>query len=154
MSSRCAPALVLLLASLAGCGAGARGDAARSGLVVGVTQVGGVPPSRADGTPLLSEAYVVYPDGRLIVTENFADAPWQRRARAAPSEAQQLIALLTSKQWQELPSERREPPAPDDVKLTVEVEGKTVSRWASAQEPIFREVLDVLQRIRISASGV
>src|SRR5687767_11729035 len=144
MSSRSVPAVVLLLASLAGCGAGPRAEAARPGLVVGVTQVGGIPPSRADGTPLLSEAYVVYPDGRLVITENFADAPAHRRARTAQAEARQLISLVTSKQWQELPSERREPPVPDDVKLTVEVEGKTVSRWSSAQEPIFRQVLDVL----------
>ena len=145
---------LLIALALAGCAGAPGAPRAASGVVVGVTQVGGVPPSRADGTPLLSEAYLVYPDGRLVITENFADAPAQRKAQASRAEAARLIGLVSSKAWRELPTERTEPPSPDDVKLTVEVEGKTVSRWSSAQEPIFREVLEVLQRIRIAASGV
>jgi len=102
---------------------------------------------RADGVALLSEAYTIYPDGRVVILENFADNPAQRAARASPEQARKLIGILHSDTWRTLPDESDPPGDGDGVKFTVEIEGKTVSRWESAAEPVFREVLSTLQAI-------
>jgi hypothetical protein len=148
-------ALVPLLL-VAGLGCASRpADAARAegGVVVGVCQVGGVPITRPDGAPLLSEAYVLYPDGQFALTENYGDAPAHRLTRTTEAQTRKLIALLRSPAWQSLAAEPASPPGPDAVRVTIETEGKTVTRWSGAQEPIVRQVIVELQRLRAEMSG-
>ena len=121
----------------------------RASLLVGVCQEGGEPTTRSDGRPLLSEAYLVRGDGEVVIHENYGDVPSERALRTSAARARKLIELLSSPSWQALASEPKAPPlASDDVKVTIEIEGKSVTRWSSRQEPIFREVLGTLAEIR------
>lgn len=108
--------------------------------------------ARADGRPLLSEAYLVRRDGQVVIHENYGDIPSERVARTSAARAKKLIELLSSSAWHDLATEPAAAPRADDVKVTIEVEGKSVTRWSSRQEPIFREVLGPLAEIRSGGS--
>lgn len=122
-------------------------------LVVGVSQRGAEPLARPSGQPLLSEAYVVHRDGRVTLTENYADAPSQRRLLATGAQADKLFDLLRSEAWRALSERPDGMPGSEEVEVTIETEGKVVTRWARVEEPIFREVLATLAAIRRSRHG-
>jgi hypothetical protein len=132
-------------ASLVGCASAT--TAPPPSLLVGVSQEGGVPLGE-DGATLSSAAYLVSRDGRVRMMENYGDKPAERRLSTSPDTARKLIELLSSPAWQELRARPEAAPAEDDVRVTIEIEGKSVTRWSSRQEPIFREVLSRLAEIR------
>src|SRR5262249_17341756 len=116
--------VALLLA--VGCSSGPRSPDPSAGIVVGGTQGGGEPLVRADGVALLSEAYTIYPDGRVVIVENYTDTVLQRAGAATPVQARRLIHILQSDTWRTLPDDADPPVNPDDVKFTIDTEGKSV----------------------------
>lgn len=140
------------LAALLGCTGSAtpRSDGA---LIVGVAQLGGARIGRADGSALNSEAFRLARDGSVTIVQSFGGAPVEQRGHADPADIQRLGALLTSRAWSELPDEVASTDGDDEVAVTIESAGKSVRRSPREQEPIFREVLDLLGRIRAASQG-
>lgn len=140
------------LATLAAC-AGAATPRADGALIVGVAQLGGARIGRADGAALSSEAFRLMRDGSVTIVQSFGGAPVEQHGRADPADVRRLASLLSSPTWSGLPSEGARGEDDDDVAVTIESAGKSVRRSGRDQEPIFREVLDLLGRIRSAVRG-
>jgi hypothetical protein len=145
--------IAMALVACAACGGAGKPTAPDTsrGVLVGVTQQGGLPMTRPDGAALLSEAYRVFPDGRVAIAELYADGPAERSAIAEPDDAKRLIALVTSPRWASLQPDDPAATGDEGVIITIETETRTVRRPATTRDPVFRDVLDALQRIRTSS---